>query len=144
MDIQQVPQAMLALPTADEAANALNNARLKAAVGFEFMVELLTLRGIDPSVVTKDALAVSEHLYKVSGMAQKQAVQTVAPTVKFTFNATAPSAQQETKEQTIEMEITQDAEFTETMPDDVLNDIPAYVNNIIAKGNVLEVDTDDE
>ena len=145
MDILQ-PQSMIEVPTPEQAATALNNARLKAAVGFEMLVELLTIRGFDPTISTKSALDVSEHLYKVSGMAQKQAVQTVTPTVKFTFNATAPSAPQETKGQTVDMEveITQEAEFTDTLPDDVLSDIPAYVNNIIAKGNALEVETEDE
>lgn len=126
----------LAVPTADEASNALNNARLKAAIGFEFMVELLTLRGVDPSISTKGALDISEHLYKVSGMAQKQAVQAAVPTVKFTFNATSTTSPKGT---TVQMDMVQEAELV----DDPLNDLPEYLKSMQMTGNNLEIDVED-
>jgi hypothetical protein len=85
MDTPQVP--VVTEPTQADAMKSLENARLKAAIGFEYMVELITLRGFDPAISTTQALAVAEHLYKVSGMAQKQAVAPQLPTVKFSFNS---------------------------------------------------------
>jgi hypothetical protein len=62
----------LKVPTHDEAAKAIENARLKAAVGYEMMVELLTIQGFDPKTSVSNRLSVVEHLYKASGMAAKQ------------------------------------------------------------------------
>jgi hypothetical protein len=87
MDIISTPDKQLGTPTGEEAAAALSRAQLKAAVGFEIMVELLTMRGFETSISTKGALDISEHLYKVSGMAQKQAPPPVMPTVRFNFNS---------------------------------------------------------
>lgn len=136
MDIQQIPQTMLAVPSMDEASTALNNARLKAAIGFEFMVELLSMRGVDPSISTKGALDISEHLYKVSGMAQKQAVVMTTPTVKFTFNATATSSP---KGAVVQMDMVQEAEIV----DDIMDDLPTYVKSMQTLGNSLEVNVED-
>ena len=132
MDIQQIPQTMLAVPSMDEASTALNNARLKAAIGFEFMVELLSMRGVDPSISTKGALDISEHLYKVSGMAQKQAVVMTTPTVKFTFNASAPSAPVSATTVTIDME------------QDPLDNMPDYIKTYPIFSNELTVDLEDD
>jgi hypothetical protein len=60
------------IPTHDEAAKAIENARLKASVGYEMMVELLTIQGFDPKTSVANRLSVVEHLYKASGMAAKQ------------------------------------------------------------------------
>jgi hypothetical protein len=109
--------------TPQQAQTALENARLKAAVGFEYMVELISLRGFDPTISTTQALAVAEHLYKVSGMAQKQSVQPVLPTVKFTFNATTTS-------KSVEIDITSASQD--------LSDQPSYLNNPMA-GTPLNV-----
>jgi hypothetical protein len=108
--------------TPQQAQNALEKARLKAAVGFEYMVELISLRGFDPTISTTQALAVAEHLYKVSGMAQKQSVQPVLPTVKFTFNATTTS-------KSVEIDIT---------PQQDLSDQPNYLTYPMA-GTPLNV-----
>lgn len=60
------------VPTRDEAATAIENARLKAAVGYEMMLELLTIQGFDPKISVSNRLSITEHLYKASGMAAKQ------------------------------------------------------------------------
>lgn len=145
MDINQAPTSMMALPTVEDAANALNEARLKAAVGFNYMVEVLALRGFDPSVSTRSALDISEHLYKVSGMAQKQAVQPIMPTVKFTFNATAPSPvskKESNPSVTIDMEPVNAApvEFDDTDLGLALD----FLDSFPTMGNRLQVDLEDE
>ena len=113
------------------AQDALEKARLKAAVGFEYMVELITLRGFDPTISTTQALAVAEHLYKVSGMAQKQAIQPVLPTVKFTFNASSVN-------KSVEIDVT-------SAPNDLSN-LPNYVTYPMAGTplNTLMADISEE
>lgn len=131
MDINQTPSSFMALPTADEANTALNNARLKAAIGFEFMVETLTIRGFEPSITTKGLLEISDHLYKVSGMALKQTAQVVMPTIKFSFNAEAPKGKA-SQVVTIDME------------QDPLDNMPEYIKSNPIFSNVLTVDLDEE
>lgn len=137
MDIVQLPKSALDVPSTHEAAEALDRARLKAAVGFEFMVELLTLRGFEPSVSTKNALEISDHLYKVSGMAQKQSIQANLPTVRFNFNSKTTSTG------SVEVEVTASVnaehEPNEKIVEDV-EDIPEYMQNYPIFGNSLRAD----
>lgn len=55
-----------------EAAAALERARLKAAVHMELLLEALTLRGLDPVASVRTVIDAFEANYKVSGMAAKQ------------------------------------------------------------------------
>lgn len=120
------------VPTADEAANALEIARLKAAVGYEIIVEQLTLKGFDPTCQTKDQLAIAEHLYKTSGMASKQAAAAAPPTVKFTFNAANPLTG---KQESVEIDVTAGT----TVLEDPLADIPAFIAGSPPLGTPVEL-----
>lgn len=62
-------------PTPEEAVQAMEVARRKAAVILSELVDDLGLRAADAATSTPNKLSIAEHLYKVSGMAAKQAAQ---------------------------------------------------------------------
>ena len=65
---QQIPD-----PTQEEATQAMDVARRKAAVLLSELIDDLGIRAADAATSTPNKLSIAEHLYKVSGMAAKQA-----------------------------------------------------------------------
>jgi hypothetical protein len=144
MDIISTPDQQLGLPTNEEATAALERARMKSAIGYEVLVEQLTIRGFEPSISTKGLLDIADHLYKVSGMAQKQAPPPVMPTVRFNFNSNRATGVD------IEMEFSQDlADNTNFSPANTESPVnvstrPSYLDKYKIQGNPLDVEFTEE
>jgi hypothetical protein len=113
------------IPTHDEAAKAIENARLKAAVGYEMLVELLTIQGFDPKTSVNNRLSVVEHLYKASGMAAKQEVPKNAG---FSISIVLPGSQEK---------------LVVGSAADEFPAIPAYMSTVSPVGNPIMIDVED-
>ena len=71
-------------PVTADAEHNLRLASETASGALVFLVQRLAERGIDPTITTKGLLDISEHMYKVSGMAKKQEAK--EDSGRFVFN----------------------------------------------------------
>lgn len=112
----------LPAPTREDAARALENARLKAAINLEVLLDALTLRGLDPASNFKALLDSFEASYKVSGLAAKQAAAVASP-VSVRINLNTPRGGV-----TIEASAQPAADALDTLGDPP--DFPVLVSNL--------------
>jgi hypothetical protein len=118
--------ANLPAVTPQDAALALENARLKAAVHLDLLSEELARRALDPVASVKTIHEAAEFNYKLSGLAAKQTA--AAPIgggfkLTFNFNAARPSSG---SARTIDVE-----------PEhDVLENPPAAVSLLMAQNDL--------
>jgi hypothetical protein len=118
---------MSAVPTHEEAAKSIDNARLKAAVGYEMMLELLTIQGFDPKTSVANRLSITEHLYKASGMAAKQEAPKNAG---FSITITLPGSREKLVVGSNDPEA------------DVLQSTPVYMSTVPQLGNPITIDAE--
>lgn len=115
------------VPTRDEAATSIENARLKAAVGYEMMLELLTVQGFDPKISVANRLSITEHLYKASGMAAKQEAPKNAG---FSISIVLPGS----KEKLVV--------GSNAPENDILQSAPVYMSTMPQLGNPIMIDVE--
>lgn len=74
-----------AIPSADDATAALTEAKHKAACNLPLILERIAERAFDPTSNFKQLMDSGEFMYKVSGMAAKQAEKTAGPGFSITI-----------------------------------------------------------
>ena len=74
-----------AIPSADDAAAALTEAKHKAACNLPLILERIAERAFDPTSNFKQLMDSGEFMYKVSGMAAKQADKPAGPGFSITI-----------------------------------------------------------
>lgn len=118
------------VPTKAEADEALENARRKAAVNLDLLLEQYTTRALANTAPLTAVQAAVELNYKVSGMAAKQGAQQAAGT-GFSIKIVLPDGNARSREVVVE----QTPNVVEEP--DVLASVPAYLSALFVENDDL-------